>query len=118
MSIDLRELILLIKQNKDFAAHLCLDIGCKIEGHDPKPLILTINYIINYLKESGQGEIQIDLDSHNAKHQLVFIIHTDKRDLSAPSDNLKDSLSIFGGTLEWIFEPARFVKFQLVFDRS
>jgi hypothetical protein len=116
MSIDLRELILLIKQNKKFNAHLCLDLGCSIEGDDAKPLIKAVNYIINYLKEAGTGEIQIDLDSHNSKHQLVFIIHTDKKDLTLPSDHLKDTLRSFGGEIEWIFEPTQYVKFQLVFS--
>jgi hypothetical protein len=116
MPIDLRELILLIKQNKEFESHLCLDIGCMIEGGDSKPLIRTINYIINYLKQAGNGEIQIDLDSHHSKHQLVFIVHTGKTMLPAPNEQLPAVLRTYHGTIEWIFESAKYVKCQLSFN--
>lgn len=115
MSVDLRELILLIKQNKDFDSHLCLDIGCKIESDDVKPLIRAINYIINYLKESGRGEIQIDLDSHHSKHQLVFIVHTEETNLPDPSERLNSILKTYNSTFEWVFDPGKYVKCQLTF---
>ncbi len=116
MPINLRELILLIKQNKDFDSHLCLDLGCSIDCDDAKPLIKAVNYIINYLKEAGEGEIQIDLDSHNSKHQLVFIVHTGKQILPAPSDQLQPIMKTYNGTIEWIFEPAKYAKCQLIFN--
>ena len=46
---DLKQLIYLIKDNKDFDANLILDEGCRIETEDPKPLIKPLNYIINYI---------------------------------------------------------------------
>lgn len=116
MPINLRELILLIKQNKIFDSHLCLDHGCSIEGDDAKPLIKVVNYIINYMKEAGPGEIQIDLDSHHSKHQLVFIVHTDKRILPTPNDQLQPILKTYKGKIEWIFEPAKYAKCQLIFN--
>ncbi|MBL7960492.1 hypothetical protein JNL27_09675 [bacterium] len=116
MLIDLRELILLIKQNKEFDSHVCLDLGCSIEGHNAKPLVKTINYIINYLKEAGNGEIQIDLDSHHSKHQLVFIVHTGKQTLPPPSDQLQSIMNSYYGTIQWIFEPEKYAKCQLSFN--
>lgn len=118
MSINLRELILLIKQNKDFDSHLCLDLGCSIEADDAKPLIKAVNYIINYLKEAGPGEIQIDLDSHHSKHQLVFIVHTGKQTLPTPSDQLRPIMTAYNGTIEWIFEPEKYTKCQLTFNTA
>lgn len=118
MSIDLRELILLIKQNKGFDSHLCLDIGCVIESNNSKPLIKAINYIINYMKEAGEGEIQIDLDSHYSKHQLVFIVHTDQQTLPKPSNQLQSIMTAYNGTIEWIFEPEKYAKCQLTFNTA
>lgn len=118
MPIDLRELILLIKQNKEFDSHLCLDIGCTIEADDSKPLIKVINYIINYLKETGSGEIQVDLDSHHSKHQLVFIIHTENTNIPPQNEQLHSVLKSYSAVAEWIFEPAKYVKCVLTFGRS
>ncbi|MBL7994600.1 hypothetical protein JNM05_04440 [bacterium] len=115
MPIDLRELILHIKENKDFKSHLCLDIGCSIESDDSKPLIKVINYIINYLKDAGTGEIQIDLDSHHSKHQLVFIVHTENTNIPLQNDQLHSILKSYGAEAEWIFEPAKYVKCVLTF---
>jgi hypothetical protein len=118
MPINLREIILLIKQNKDFNSHLCLDLGCSIEGEDAKPLIKAVNYIINYMKEVGEGEIQIDLDSHHSKHQLVFIVHTEKQTLPTPNDHLQSIMNLYNGTIEWIFEPEKYAKCQLTFNTA
>lgn len=116
MSINLRELILLVKENKDFDSHLCLDLGCSIQSDDAKPLIKAINYIINYLKEAGEGEIQIDLDSHHSKHQLVFIIHTAKIIFPPVSEQLHAALISYDASAEWFFEPGKYAKCQLIFN--
>lgn len=118
MPINLRELILRIKQHKDFESHLCLDLGCSIEGDDTKSLIKAINYIINYMKECGQGEMQIDLDSHNSKHQLVFIIHTEKAEIPPPDLQLHAVLESYGATAEWFFEPEKYAKCQITFTKT
>ena len=116
MAINLRDLILQINQKKDFDSHLCLDLGCSIEGEDTKPLIKAVNYIINYLKEAGGGEIQIDLDSHHSKHQLVFIVHTNKQTLPVPANQLPSTLKTYNGTIEWVLEPEKYAKCQLTFN--
>lgn len=116
MTIDLRELMLLIKQNKNFDSHLCLDLGCTIEGDDAKPLIKVFNYIINFLKKAGRGEIQIDLDSHHAKHQLVFIVHTEQTIFPVSDTQLNSVLDLYHASIKWVFEPAKYIKCQLIFN--
>ena len=46
--VDLKQLIMLIKDNKNFEANLILDEGCILMTEDPKPLVKVVNYIINY----------------------------------------------------------------------
>ena len=47
--IDLKQLLHLIHDNKEFDVNFILDEGCVILADDPKPLIKVLNYLINYL---------------------------------------------------------------------
>jgi hypothetical protein len=116
--IDLRQLILRIDKNKNIPTHLCLDLNCKIQGEESTPLLRAINYILNYLRLISDKEIQIDLDAHASKYQLVFIVHTDHEEIPGVSDALRKALPPYRAKLEFIHEPKKYVKFQLTFDKA
>ena len=48
-SVDLRNLIMMIKEQKQMEANLALEFDCVIETEDIKPLVKAINYCINYV---------------------------------------------------------------------
>ena len=89
--VDLKRLILLIKENKDFEANLILDEGCILETSDPKPLVKVINYFINYLNQLSGQPLEISLDLRNHDNLLSFMVYTDKQDLPAVSSEVESS---------------------------
>ncbi len=115
--IDLRQLIILIDDKKKLPTHLCMDLDCKIRQDDSRPLVKIINYILNYLRALSDKEIQIDLDAHASDYRLVFIVHSDRSEIPPLNDSLNDILKSYRATLEFSHEPARYVKFQLTFEK-
>ena len=62
-SIDLRNLILMIKEQKQINANLALEFDCFIEANDVKPLVKVINYAINYITQLTDQPLQISLNA-------------------------------------------------------
>jgi len=114
--VDLKRLVLLIKENKDFEANLILDEGCILETSDPKPLVKVINYFINYLNQLSEQPIEISLDLRNNDNLLSFMAYTDKPDLPAVSSEVQDVLKTYKATLEQIHEKGKYIQFKLSFS--
>ena len=115
--IDLRELIRLINEKKNIPTHLCLDLNCKINGEDPKPLVKAINYILNYLRPLTDQEIQIALDSQKENYILVFIAYTKAASVQPLPETLERSLESYLASLEKVFEPAKYIQLKLIFPK-
>ncbi len=115
--INLKQIIEWVYSDRLPHAHLCLDLGCTLTFQDPKPLARIVEDVIEYLQSISNEEIQIDLDAHNNKHQLVFIIHTDKDRLTALPRNTMDAVKQYRG--EWCteFEPRKYFKIQITFKK-
>lgn len=114
---DLREILLRIQQTQNLSAHFCLDLGCRLSLDDPKPMIELIGRIVRYLRSLSDREIQIDLDAHKDKDQLVFIVPTSK--LVAPEWDFdaEEVLDRYRATLEQVFESGKYHKFLITFAR-
>jgi hypothetical protein len=115
--IDLRQLILRIDEKKNILSHLCLDVDCKIQGEDPKPLIKTINYILNFLKAAAEGEIQISLDAQKENFILVFVAYTQRPAASFLSEPLKEFLNSYKAKIEHVHEPLKYFQVKLTFPK-
>ena len=113
--VDLKQLILLIKDSKDFEANLILDEGCTLMTEDPKPLVKVINYIINYLGQLSDQPQEISLDLRTGDHLLSFMVYTDKTDLPAVSSEIDDVLKTYKATLEKIHEPGKHLQIKVSF---
>ena len=113
--VDLKRLILLIKENKDFEANLILDEGCVIETDDAKPLIKVINYFINYLNQLSEQPLEISLDLRNNDNLLSFMVYSNKSDLPSVSAEVEEVLKSYKATLEQIHEKGKYVQFKISF---
>ncbi len=113
--VDLKQLILLIKDNKNFEANLILDEGCILMTEDPKPLVKVFNYIINYLKQLSDKALEISLDLRTSDHLLSFMVYTDKIELPAVSSEIDNVLKTYEATLEKIHETGKYVQLKVSF---
>jgi hypothetical protein len=116
-SIDLKRLIYMIKDTKNFNANLILDDGCVFEAADPKPLIKVINYIINYLNQVAKQPLEISLDLRMSDFLLSLLVYTDQLDLPPLSDQLAGALKDYKATLDKIHEKGKYLQFKISFAK-
>lgn len=115
--IDLKQLMLLIHDQKDFAVNFILDEGCTINAEDPKPLIKVINYLLNYLIPLTEHPLEISCDLRGQDCLLSMMAYTDKADLPAVSDQLTPVLNDYKGKLEKLHSEGKYLQFKLSFSR-
>jgi hypothetical protein len=113
--VDLKKLLLLIKDGKDFDANLCLDEGCTLEAEDTTPLIKVFNYIINYMNQLTDKPLEISLDLRSNDYLLGFMAYTEQSDLPALSSNLQDVLKDYHASLEQVHEKGKYLQVKLSF---
>ncbi len=113
--VDLKQLIMLIKDNKNFEANLILDEGCILMTEDPKPLVKVINYIINYLGQLSDQALEISLDLRTNDHLLSFMVYTDQTELPAVSSEIDNVLKTYKATLEKIHETGKYIQLKVSF---
>lgn len=115
--VDLKQLIFLIKENKDFEANLILDEGCIFESIDPKPLVKIINYTINYLNQLSDTPLEISLDLRSSDYLLSLMAYTDKTEIPPISAELNDALKNYKGSLELVHDAGKLVQIKVSFKR-
>jgi hypothetical protein len=113
--VDLKHLIMLIKENKNFEANLILDEGCALMTEDPKPLVKVLNYLINYLGQLSEKPLEISLDLRSNDILLSLMVYTDKTELPDISAEIDDVLKTYKATLEKIHESGKYVQFKVSF---
>jgi hypothetical protein len=113
---DLKQLIYLIKDNKDFKANLILDEGCVINTDDPKPLIKVLNYVINYLKQLTKQPLEISLDLRVKDYLLSLMAYSDKRDLPEISDQIDEALKIYNASKDVVHEKGKYIQIKINFN--
>ena len=113
--VDLKQLIFMIKENKDFEANLILDEGCILYTEDPKPLVKVVNYIINYLNQISDKPLEISLDLRSHDHLLSLMVYTDKSELPDFSAEVEGALKSYQGSIEKIHETGKYIQFKLSF---
>jgi len=113
--VDLKQLIMRIKETKNFEANLILDEGCTLMTEDPKPLVKVLNYIINYLGQLSDTAMEISLDLRTSDHLLSFMVYTDKIDIPAVNTEIDDVLKNYKASLEKIHEEGKYLQMKVSF---
>ena len=115
--VDLKRLILLIKDNKDFDANLILDEGCKFTSEDPTALVKVLNYLINYLKQLSSQALEISLDLREKDFLLSMMAYTEQSDLPAMNDQVNDVLKDYNASVNKIHEAGKYLQFKVSFAK-
>ena len=116
-TVNLKELLLFIKENKNISANLILDEGCSITVADRKPLIKVINYVMNYLEQFTEQPLEISLDLFPDECSLTFLAYSAQEELPALSEQLAGALQDYRATLDLSHEPGRFVQIRIHFQK-
>lgn len=116
--VDIKQLIYLIKDNKDFNANLILDEGCVIMTEDPKSLVKVLNYLINYLSKLTTQALEISLDLRDKDYLLSLMAYSDSNELPEMSAQLDDVLKEFNATKNIIHESGKYIQIKLMFEKK
>lgn len=114
-TIDMRDLLLAIHTQKDVDADVCLDFGCQVETEDPRPLIKSINYVINYLNQLTDGQLQVGLNLQTEDFRVSYLALTEAVNIPPLSEKLAEALQEFDADVEFVHEPGKYVQVLLVF---
>jgi len=116
--IDLKQIILLIKSNKELNANLCLDEGCVVYAEDPKPLVKVINYFINYLAPLSAQPLEISLDLSGKSMLLSMLAYTAENTLPELSPKIAEALTPYQARYELVHDSGRYVQVKISFDKN
>ncbi|HED09302.1 MAG TPA: hypothetical protein ENJ10_01305 [Caldithrix abyssi] len=115
-SVDLRDLILMIKEQKQMEANLALEFDCAIETGDVKPLIKVINYAINYIDRLSDQPQQISLNASMSGITIGFTTFTTQTDFPPLNPQVGEALQPYNATLEQKGESGKYVQLLIHFN--
>ena len=114
-SIDLRDLILKIKEQKQMDANLTLEFDCFIETDDVKPLIKVINYCINYISQLTDQQQQISLNASMSGITIGFTAFTSSTELQEINPQVNEALAPYEAVLEQKGEAGKYTQLLITF---
>jgi hypothetical protein len=109
-SIDLRDLLLKIKEQKQMNANLTLEFDCVIETEDVTPLIKVINYCINYISQLTDQQQQISLNASMSGLTIGFTAFTSKTELPEINPQVREILVPYDAVLEQKGESGKYTQ--------
>ncbi|MCB0281986.1 MAG: hypothetical protein KDF60_05345 [Calditrichaeota bacterium] len=115
-SVDLRDLIMMIKDQKKMDANLALEFDCKIETADVKPLIKVINYCINYISQLSEQTQQISLNASMSGITIGFTAFSNAQEIPAINPQVNEALAIYNARLEHKSDPGKYVQLLINFS--
>ena len=115
--IDLRDLIMMIKEKKEMNANFALEFDCKLEVEDYKPLVKVINYAINYIGQMTDQSMQISLNAGGSGYLLGFTAFTSQTEFPAVSDQVVEALKSYRASVKVDGEKGKYVKMLLTFQQ-
>jgi hypothetical protein len=116
--IDLRNLMMMIKEKKGMDASMALEFDCKIEVEDIEPLVKVINYAINYISQLADQPMQIALYAGEKSHSLAFTAFTSKSEFPPISEKVSQALEPYRAVLTFNNEPGKFAQIHLAFRKE
>ncbi len=117
-SIDLRNLILMIKEQKQINTNLALEFDCRIETDNVNPLVKVINYAINYISQLTDKPLHISLNAGTRGITISFTAFTVLLDLPAISPKVNEALVPYNAVLEQKGEPGKFIQLLISFGNN
>ena len=116
-SIDLRNLILMIKEQKQINTNLALEFDCLIETDDVKPLVKVINYAINYINQLTDQPLHISLNATMKGITISFTAFTVSLDLPEINPKVNEALVPYNAVLEQKGEPGKYIQLLINFRK-
>lgn len=116
-SIDLRNLILMIKEQKQINTNLALEFDCLIETDDVKPLVKVINYAINYINQLTDQPLHISLNATTRGITISFVAFTASLDLPEINPKVNEALVPYNAILEQKGEPGKYIQLLISFRK-
>ena len=115
--IDLRDLILMIKEKKPMNANLALEFDCRLEVADYKPLVKVLNYAINYIASLTDQPTQISLNAGGNGYLLGFTAFTAKTEFPVINPEVVEALKPYGATVAISGEAGKYAKLLITFTK-
>ncbi len=116
-TIDLRDLIMSIKEQKQLDANLSLEFDCRLDVDDYKPLVKVINYAINYVHQLQNQPMQISLNAGGDGYMLGFTAFTDHTEFPSLSEQAIEACRAYQATLKQSGEAGKYVKILMTFKQ-
>ncbi|MCB0280473.1 MAG: hypothetical protein KDD94_13280 [Calditrichaeota bacterium] len=114
-TVDLKQLMYMIYENKDIEINFAMDAGCMFEAADKKPLIKVLNYVLNYTNELTKSPLEVGLDLMGDKCVLNVMAITTEANIPDMNNQLADALKPYGATIERVVDPGKFVQVKMTF---
>jgi len=115
--IDLRDLMLKVKDMKKMEANFALEFDCVLEVEDINPLIKVINYAINYITKLSEQELQIALNQSMSSVTLSFTIFTETTELPSINEQVSETLKQYQAEIELKNEPGKYAQLLIAFEK-
>jgi hypothetical protein len=115
--IDLRDLMMKVKEMKKMNANLALEFDCVIEVEDINPLVKVINYAINYISQLSEQELQISLNQSLSGITLGFTVFTETTELPAINEQVTEALKQYQASIELKNEPGKYAQLLISFEK-
>jgi len=116
-TVDLRDIILMIKDQKQMEANLALEFDCVIDTDDVKPLIKVINYAINYINQLTDQPQQISLNASMSGITIGFTTFTEEMNLPGINPQVNEALVPYNAILEQKGEPGKYTQLLISFRK-
>lgn len=115
--IDLRDLILKIKEQKGVDTNLALEFDCVIETDDVTSLVKVINYAINYINQLTEQPLHISLNATSRGITMSFMGFTNAADFPEINPKVNEALAPYNAVMEHKEEPGKYVQLLIRFDK-
>jgi hypothetical protein len=113
--IDLRDLILKIKEYKQINTNVALEFDCVIATDDVKPLVRVINYAMNYINQLTDQPLHISLNATNRGITMSFMAFTVLLDFPPLNPKVDEALLPYDAVLEQKGEPGKYAQLLIHF---
>lgn len=116
-TIDVKQLLFLICDQKDLDVNLNLDEGCTFEADDPKPLIKVLNYLLNYFAQLTDRAVEVSLDLRPLGFRLSILAYTTIETVPEISSHLQEALDDYNASFKLDHKIGNYVQTTILFNK-
>jgi len=114
--LDLKQLLILIDDDLDLEADLCLDLDCHVVTENPSKFVRLLRTVITHIRTHARGPISIGLSALRDSFDIAIVGHTDLTEIPEEPP-VKNEFEIFGGTGSFEFLAGKYIKALIHFER-